>query len=89
MAFATTNLSAGVSGNHRTVSGSWSGVVGDAAGSIAIGSANVISYDFDPNLTTGPTEKPICSASTSGNTTTLTVYNHQTVTSGKFRIEFI
>ena len=89
MAFEITNPSAGTTGNRRTVTGTWTGAIGDAAGSYDIGSPNVISADFDPNLGTGTPEKPLVSRSVSGNITTLSIYNKQTVTDGKFRVEFI
>lgn len=71
------------------MTGTWTGAAGDAAGTIDIGSANVITADFDPNKSSdGPTEKPFVSRSVSGAITTLSVYNKDTVTDGKFRIEF-
>jgi hypothetical protein len=88
MAFATSNLAAHSAGSTRTVTGNWSCTAGDAPGTIVIGSSSVIAYDFDPASTTSPSEKPLVTASTSGNQTTLTVYHHQTVTTGKFRIEY-
>jgi len=88
MAFSTSNLVARNYGSSRGMTGTWSCTAGDAPGTIAIGAANVISYDFDSNTTGSPSEKPLVSQSTSGSTTTLTVYHHQTVTSGRFRIEF-
>lgn len=89
MAFATSNVLAGNAGNRRTVTGVWTSSAGDAPGTISIGSANVTSYDFDPNVSSGSSEKPLVSASVSGATTTLSVYHHQTITAGKFRIEFV
>lgn len=88
MAFATSNLVARNYGNTRVVTGSWSCAAGDSPGTIAVGAANVISYDFDPGLSTGPVEKPFVTSSVSGAITTLTVAHHQTVTAGKFKIEY-
>ena len=88
MAFATSNLVARNTGSYRSVSGNWSCLAGDAPGTIDIGAANVISYDFDPASTSSPQEKPLVTGTTVGNITTLTVYTHKTVTAGKFRIEF-
>lgn len=89
MAFAVSNTKLTVTGGIRVYSGKWTGAAGDAAGSIDIGSAEVISADFDPNKASGgPTEKPLVSRSVSGSTTTLSVYNKDTVTDGKFKIEY-
>lgn len=88
MAFSTSNLQARNYGSTRGMTGNWSCTAGDAPGTIAIGAANVISYDFDPATSSGPSEKPLVSASTSGSTTTLTIYHHQTVSNGKFKIEY-
>jgi len=89
MAFATSDLKFNVSGSNRVMTGKWTCSAGDTAGTIDIGSANVISAEFDPNLASGgPAEKPLVSRSTSGSTTTLTIYHKQTVTDGKFKIEY-
>ena len=88
MAFATSNLVARSTGSTRTMTGSWSAAVGDSPGTIAIGAANVIAFDFDPGVSTGPTEKPLVTQSVSGAITTLTINHKQTVTAGRFRIEY-
>ena len=90
MAFATSNPVAGNAGNRRVVSGTWTGSVNDNAGTMDVGSANVISADFDPNKASGgPVERPLVSRSVSGAITTLTIYNKQAVTDGKFRVEYV
>lgn len=88
MAFATSNVVARNYGSTRGVTGNWSCSSGDAPGTLDIGSAGVISFDFDPASTTSPQEKPLVTASTTGSITTLTVYHHKTVTNGKFKIEY-
>lgn len=88
MAFATSNPVLRSGGSTRIFTGNWSCSAGDAPGTIDIGAANVIAYDFDPASTSSPSEKPLVTASTSGSTTTLTVYHHKAVTTGKFRIEY-
>lgn len=88
MAFATSNLALSNGGNKRVLTGNWSGTVGDTAGSLEIGSGYVSSFDFDPGVSTGPAEKPLVTASVSNGVTTLSVHYHQTVTSGKFRVEY-
>lgn len=88
MAFATSNVVSRNNGSTRTITGNWSCTAGDTPGTLAIGSGNVISCDFDPASTTSPSEKPLVTASTSAGTTTLTIYHHATVANGKFRVEF-
>lgn len=88
MAFATSNLMRSNCGANDAVSGNWSCTAGDTPGTFVIGSGNVVQYDFDPALTTGPSEKPLVTASVASGQTTLTIYHHQTVTNGKFRVVF-
>lgn len=89
MAFSTSNLNRQNLGSCNAVSGTWTGTAGDAAGSLVIGSGNVVAYDFDPGLSSnGPSEKPLVSASVASGQTTLSVYYHQTITAGKFRVVF-
>jgi hypothetical protein len=88
MAFSTSNVAVGNNGNRRVLTGNWSCLATDAPGTIVIGSGYVSSFDFDPAVTSGPAEKPLVSASVSSGQTTLTVNHHQTVTNGKFRVEY-
>ena len=88
MAFATARVSRGVQGNHRVITGEWTGAVGDANGTFDVEGGTIYACDFLSNITTGPVEKVHAApTSTSGAVTTITVYNHQTVTAGTFRIE--
>lgn len=89
MAFSTSNVVANSQGSLRSVSGDWTGSAGDSAGSYTVGSARVVSYDFDPGLgSSGPAEKALVSASVSSGQTTLSVFYHQTITAGKFLVVF-
>lgn len=88
MAFATSNLVVRCGGNTRLLTGNWSASAGDAPGTIVIGSGNVINAEFDPRLSTGPSEFPAVATSVTNGQTTVTVYHHQTVTNGTFEIEY-
>lgn len=90
MAFATSNVSRGVQGNHKVLTGNWTGTVGDAAGTLTLEGGTVYDMAFNSHKTDGPVER--CHAahtSTSGAIATVTVYNHETVTAGTFRIEYL
>ena len=89
MAFATSQLTSGVRGNKRYVSGKWTGSAGDAAGTIVIGSSEVQSVEFDPRIgSSGPAERPLISTSASSGQTTVSVYYKQNVTDGRFTITY-
>ncbi len=88
MAFATSNLVVRCPGSTRVLTGNWTCAAGDAPGTIAIGSGAILSSEFDPRLSLGPSEKPMISTSTTGGVTTVTVYHHATVTAGTFKIEY-
>lgn len=88
MAFAATVFNTQYLGPSKTVlSGTWSGVSGDAAGSMSIGgivtSARFEKFDSD-NTFQGLAR---CSSSVSSGITTLTINNQDNVTTGYFTIE--
>ena len=87
MAFATSNVVRDGGGSFAVMRGSWTGTVGDSAGTVT-GNGNVISADFwDNNSVTPGQVIPVRMSTTSG-VWTVTVPYGQTVTSGTFRIEF-
>lgn len=89
MAFTTSNVQSGmVFGGVKIYLGDWSGTVGDAAGTITLSGGRVYLAVFGNQDSTGPQEDPDASVSVSGSTITMTVYNHQTVTNGRFFIVY-
>ncbi len=92
MAFSATirgqSYLVGTSGGVRLVYGDWTGSAGDAAGSLQIGGPKpmmVIFQKFDPIDNTYQII-PRVESSTSGQITTITVENQDTVTTGSFVI---
>lgn len=89
MAFATSNVTPDVAGTLKIVKGYWSGNAGDAAGTFAVAGGQVYEAMFQDMDTTGPTMYIApTSFSTSGYITTITVYNNQNVTTGRFMIKY-
>lgn len=89
MAFATSNLSRENYGSVNVLRGNWTGTVGDAAGTVTVAGGAVFSAHFEDNLTSGPDQGLVpVSVSTSSGQSTVSVYNHATVTSGTFEIRF-
>ena len=88
MAFATTNVQGGmVFGPIKIFCGDWSGLNGDAAGTITLGGGRVYLVNFQAQDSSGgPVEIPPPIVSVSGNSITLTVNNRKTVTNGRFLI---
>lgn len=87
MAFGTSNVVRESSGSGNILRGSWTGVVGDAAGTITGGGA-VLSAMAQTNNSTGPENAIPCRMSNSGNSWTVTIPYQATVTSGTFEIKF-
>lgn len=87
MAFTTSNVQSGMLfGPMKVYMGSYSGTAGDAPGTITLGGGEVYAALVQNHDTTSPSEEPERSVSVSGSTITLTIYNHQTVTRGRFII---
>ena len=88
MPFATARVSRGVQGNHRVVTGEWTGAVGDANGTYDVEGGVIYGCEFLSNITSGPVERVHAApTSTRGAVPTVPVYTHQAVTAGTFRIE--
>ena len=87
MAFATANVQTSVFGNMKVTAGDWTGTAGDAAGTVGVGGGRVYLAEFTAQGSDTPylIEVPV-SVSTTGNVSTVTVYNLQTVTQGRFLI---
>ena len=88
MAFATANVKRSVFGNMKVTCGDWTGAVGDAAGTIGVEGGRVYLAQFSIQDTDSPTagvSVPVSTSGTSG-VVTVTVYNHEDVTSGRFVI---
>ena len=87
MAFATTNVqAANIAGPVKVYCGDWSGLPGDADGTITMGGGRVYMAHFENQDADSPREFPLCDVSVSGSTITVTVHNHQNVTNGRFVI---
>ena len=88
MAFATSNVQTSVFGNLRITYGDWSGAVGDSSGSIGVSGGRVYLCSFATQDSSGAyVQMPVrFSTSTSGNVTTVTIYNTGAVTTGNFLI---
>lgn len=87
MAFATANVRRDVFGSLKVTAGDWSGSVGDVAGSIGVEGGRVYMAQFTVQDTDSPTDGVAgTSVSTSGNVTTVSVYYHENVTTGRFLI---
>lgn len=87
MAFATQNVRTTVFGNLRVTYGDWTGSVGDAPGTVTVAGGRVYLADFNDLDGGTPTmiRVPV-SISSSGSTTTVTVDNQASVTTGQFLI---
>lgn len=88
MAFsATVKVSAYLGPGLKMTVGDWSGAYGDAAGTITVSGRlwGAQFYDVDTNGNTSQIF-PKIGASVSGNTTTITVQNQDSVTNGRFII---
>ena len=86
MAFATSNPLAGTAGPFKFYAGAWSGLPGDASGTVTLGGGEVWVCEFWNSDSDTPKEMPLVDRSISGSTITLTVHNHQDVTNGRFFI---
>lgn len=89
MAFATTNVQTTYFGNLRITYGDWTGAVGDAAGTIGVAGGRVwLAYLASQDASgayVASVNSPY-SSSTSGSVTTVTFYNLDSVTIGRFLI---
>jgi hypothetical protein len=88
MAFATANVQRSVFGDLNVTYGDWTGAEGDAAGTIGVEGGRVYQALFTSQDSSGAIQIAPCrvSVSTTGQVTTVTVYNQETVTTGRFLI---
>lgn len=86
MAFTTSNVNGGPLGNRFKLEGDWTGSIGDAAGTVTVSGGRVYEAVFSQQTTTGPTTSIPYSVSASGSQLTISVYNHEDVTAGRFSI---
>ena len=85
MAFSTSNLVVQAQGNCWMTSGTWSGAVGDADGTLGVQGALVLHAVFNDNSTSGGPIQPVpWSYTASGQVSTVTVANRKAVTNGTF-----
>ncbi len=91
MAFAIANLRRNPSGSHMTLTGTWTGSVGDANGAVTlkrIGRVFIADFWDSAASRTDQARVPV-TTSVSDGTGTVTVHNRKAVTQGRFRIEFL
>lgn len=87
MAFATANIVREGSGSSAVMRGTWTGTVGDSAGTIT-GKGYALDAEFFDNSSTTPGQRLIPRISNSSGDWTVTIPYSQTVTAGTFKIEF-
>lgn len=88
MAFATTNIRTGVVGPLRFYCGDWTGNQNDASGAITLNGGRVYFRQFWNQDSESPKAEPVVDVSASGATLTVTVHNHEDVTTGRFIIVY-
>ncbi len=89
MAFSTTNVQTGtLFAGCKMYMGDWSGVAGDAPGTITLAGGRVYLANFTNADTGSPQEDPDSTVSVASGIITMSVYNHQTVTNGRFLIVY-
>lgn len=89
MAFATSSVKTASGGNLRWLVGNWTGNVGDAAGTVTLKGGSVYLCHFYNQDATSQEDRPTpCDISVSSGTITITVYNHNDVTQGRFIIAY-
>lgn len=87
MAFATSNVQKTVFGNMNVTRGDWSGSVGDDKGTVTVEGGRVYLANFSNQDTDSPTDGGLPTSTTvSGGLSTVSVYYHETVTTGRFLI---
>lgn len=89
MAFATANLRSGVNGDLKLQAGDWSGSEGDAAGTFSLRGGRVYRVHFGIQDSDSGKDRPVpTSVSITSGAITVTIFNHVTVTNGRFIIEY-
>lgn len=89
MAFATTNLNYSPLGVRSKLEGDWTGLQGDASGTVSVSGGRIYEASFSVQSSTGPSQTGNVGFSVSGPSSglmTITVYNHEDVTAGRFHI---
>lgn len=89
MAFATTNQQTTVIGNLRATYGDWTGATADVAGSVTVGGGRVWMAWLSGQDSTGAYVAAFItpySVTTSGAVSTITFYNLDSVTQGRYFI---
>ena len=91
MAFATTNVKKSIFGNMKVLVGNWSGLAGDAPGTVQVEGGQVYLAYFNALVPNASTQVPAqigIESAVSGTTgvVTVTVYNQGLVTAGTFII---
>ncbi len=88
MAFTTANVRRGNCGDLKITAGDWSGLAGDASGTITVEGGRIYGAEISAGDATTPTESiPYTyAAGTNNNTMTVTIHNRQVATQGRFII---
>ena len=90
MAFATSQIQLGSTGDGWVLRGSWTGSEGDASGTVSVGGL-VSQVSFQNHDATSNEDRPTpCDISRDSTTgiSTITVHNHSTVSVGRFAIHY-
>ena len=86
MAFAVSNVRKATCGDIKVTAGNWTGVVGDASGTLGVEGSQIYKAEFTTNDTTGPFQFVPFTWTVSGAVSTVTIHNRETVTGGTFII---
>lgn len=89
MPFAQTIRHSGVKGDVKYADGTWTGLPGDASGTVSVATMQVLVADYVSEDADTPKESRVATdISYSAGIATITVHNHMDVTNGKFHLEY-
>lgn len=91
MAFATSSTKLSSNGDMWRFTGTWTGSAGDASGTVSVGGASIASAAFWIGDSNSAEDRPVptsWSTDTTTGITTVTVHNHNDVTTGAFEITY-
>lgn len=87
MAFATSNVQTNYFGSLNVTTGDWTGSVGDAPGTLSVKGGRVwFAFFADQDGVPPAQPRVVYKTASSGAVTTITVYNNQPVTIGRFLV---
>lgn len=90
MAFATSNVRPHNAGSLNVLTADWTSAYGDNNGTVTVGGSRVYFASFSAlDATTGELTQVPWTASTTNGITTLTVYPHDAVASGRLIVFYV